>query len=105
MKEDVACQRILAEMIEFEIVTEENEDAAWNYLKRVYVLGHEEGETQPSKRKQVVQFSIDGKPMKIWDAAKHAASFYKIAPQGIHNAASGKRPTAAGFKWKYVNNK
>ena len=42
--------------------------------------------------------------MKIWDAAKHAAAFYNIAPQGIYNAASGKRPTAAGFKWKYVNN-
>ena len=102
MKEDDACKGILAEMIAFGIIEKEKKKEAFPYLKLIYGLGHDEGNTQPSKRTPVIQYSLHGEPIKIWEALKHAAAFYKISPRTIAGAIKGKWPTAAGYKWKFV---
>ena len=103
MTEDIACQRILAEMVALGIIDKEKEDAAWPYLIRIFGLGHDEGNAQPSKRKPVAQYRTDGKIVKIWPSMKAAANFYKITPQAINGVIKGRWRTAAGYKWELVN--
>ncbi len=49
-------------------------------------------------RVKVVQLSSDDEEIKVWDSADEAV---KQMGRAIGNVLSGRRPTAAGFKWKY----
>lgn len=103
MNQDTSCQRILAEMIQLKIIDSTKEDAAWPYLKRIFGLGFDEGTTQPSKRKPVLQSTRDGKPVKIHPSIKEAAHKTKLNVSTIYRALKGTFETAGGYKWKYVN--
>lgn len=54
-------------------------------------------------KKKIIQMNIEGDELKIWDAIEYAANFYKINPENISRVCSGKRVSAAGYKWRFAN--
>ena len=50
-------------------------------------------------RKRIVQISIDGIDLKIWDSVNEAETKLKI--YNISAVCKGKQETAGGYKWKY----
>lgn len=51
--------------------------------------------------RKVIQLSLEGHPIKIWDSAKEVALSLNIDPSSISKVCKGKLSTCGGFKWKY----
>ena len=55
------------------------------------------------KAVRVVQLSLDGKEIKMWDCMADITKELKIGQAHICDCCKGKRKTAGGFKWKYAD--
>lgn len=53
---------------------------------------------------QISQYSKSGEFIKTWPSSAEAERNLNIARQTITNCCKGKRKSAGGFIWKYVNN-
>lgn len=53
------------------------------------------------QKKQIIQYSLNGEMIKIWDSIADAKKKYKN--NHISECCNGKIKTAAGFIWKYKN--
>lgn len=54
------------------------------------------------RKKPIIQLSIDGAIVKVWDSAKTAGLELKCNPRNINNALKNpRRKTAYGYVWKY----
>jgi hypothetical protein len=52
--------------------------------------------------KQIFQCDLNGNVIKKWESIMECERQLNIKNQHIVRCAKGKRPTAGGFKWKYV---
>lgn len=64
-----------------------------NQLHSIYVLNH--------LRKQVVQCTVDGKAIKVWESQAKAAKALKICGGDISRCCNGIRAIAGGYKWRF----
>lgn len=64
-----------------------------NQLHSIYALDH--------SRKQIVQYTIDGKAIKVWKSLAKAAKALKICGSDISRCCNGIRATAGGYKWRF----
>ena len=64
-----------------------------NQLHSIYVLNH--------LRKRVVQCTVDGKVIKIWESQAKAAKALKICGGDISRCCNGIRAIAGGYKWRF----
>ena len=53
--------------------------------------------------KRVAQYTKDGELIKIWDCMMDAERILGIGASHISSCCKGKRKSAGGFVWKYVN--
>ena len=53
------------------------------------------------KSKKVVQLTLDGDLVKVWDSAKDAVREEGFSDSHISNCCKGKRKTHRGYKWVY----
>ena len=58
---------------------------------------------KPCEGKEIEQYSLDNKLIKVWKNSAVAGRELKIANTSIISCANNKRYTAGGFKWKYKN--
>jgi hypothetical protein len=100
-REDVA-GKILIEMTTLKIATQENEEILYAYLLQSFGAGYDHARMQSTYQKSVIQCSLDGKKIKIWESAKKAARIVKVDPSDISKCAHGKLHTAGGFKWEFL---
>lgn len=56
-----------------------------------------------SIKKPVNQYDKKGNYIKKWESIINASKELKINPSGISATCKGKRKSAGGYKWKYVN--
>lgn len=52
--------------------------------------------------KKIIQISLTGEVIKLWDCINDAAVNLEISPSGISMCARGKLKKSGGFKWSYV---
>ena len=55
-----------------------------------------------TKSKPIGQYTLDGKPIKVWQSAMEAERQAGFNHGNICNVANGKNKTAYGFIWKYA---
>lgn len=55
----------------------------------------------PKQWVPVVQFTLDNKPLKIWDSITHAQN--ELGIRHITSACCGEYKSSGGYKWKYLN--
>ena len=53
--------------------------------------------------KPVLQMTMGGEPIKVWDSLADAGRAFGVRTAHICQAAKGQRPQAYGFKWQYTN--
>ena len=75
------------------------------YIFRYVIDENQESIEQQSRRyklgkKKVVQYSLDGKYLKMYPSIRQAALELKKNPQGIYDCINGKYQSAYGYKWK-----
>lgn len=68
----------------------------WSYKKVIKFQARKHKQKKP-----VVQYSLDGKYIKIWDSAGQAARGAKCGRAAIQNCVKGKYKSAGGYLWKY----
>ena len=56
-------------------------------------------------KKPIIQKTLDGDIVEIFSSVREAANKTKITYTNIGFAANGKRLTAGGYKWEFVNSK
>lgn len=56
---------------------------------------------QSQPKKKVVQLSLDGEFIKIWNGTRETERNLKINHVGISACCKGKQKTAGGYKWMY----
>ena len=66
----------------------------WSYTK-------ENHEIVKSKTRKVVQLSIGGVEIRIWESIISASNELKILPSGISNCCAGRISNSGKYKWKY----
>jgi hypothetical protein len=108
MKQEKVAGKILVELLGEGIVSEEHEEIVYQYLMQAYAAGWLEGTKQRSNKKQVIQLSLEGKPICIYDSTLVAERRTGIANQAISLAATSKTKsnehrTAGGYRWAYVD--
>lgn len=67
----------------------------WNKTKKGY---------STTKRKPILQFSLDDVFIQEFSSCKEAAEKFNCGAENIRNAIVGRSKTAKGFIWKYKNN-
>ena len=60
--------------------------------------------SSPNKKK-VVQMSLQGQVIKVWESVNDAARSLKVSQANISDAISGKQKTCKGYRWKFYEEK
>jgi hypothetical protein len=60
-----------------------------------------EGEARPNDKKQVYQYTLDGKLVKIWESTL-ATQQEGFQQPNVRGACLGKHKSHKGFKWSYI---
>jgi hypothetical protein len=50
----------------------------------------------------VLQYSKDGKFIKMWGCQRDACREFNMNPASLHSCLVGKSKSSAGFHWKYL---
>jgi len=83
------------------------EKLCFGFIKKriswVYVIGWEEGVNQKGLKNPVIQMDEYGNMIEIHKSLTMAARKLKISKSNISEVLSGKQHTAAGFRWRKVN--
>lgn len=58
--------------------------------------------TRKSQSIKVVQLTLDGLILKVWDGFGHIQEELGFNKSNIHKCCSGKKPSMYGYKWSYV---
>ena len=110
MKQEKVAGKVLMEMLDRKIFDEMFDREVWYYLMMVFSAGFDEGRRFRANKKPVIQLSLTGDYINMFDSAAEAARSTGIQHSEIARCASGKKRdsgwgalTAGGFKWKYVN--
>lgn len=84
------------------IQTKEEEYLIRFYFNLLCAIGFDEGRKQAAHRKQVAQFTMDDKFLKIYSSITEAANAVDRGKTAILKAAQGKTEYCGGYKWKYI---
>jgi hypothetical protein len=61
--------------------------------------------TTRKMRKPVVQLSIEGKPLYLYESLTFASLKTLALPESINKVCNGKQKTARGFKWDWYDDR
>lgn len=83
----------------------ESENSKHSYVvlkRRISGCFATNGKDHPKSRR-ILQMSLDGKALRVWDCIKHAALAIKGDSSSLTKACRGKKKTAYGYIWEYSN--
>jgi hypothetical protein len=104
MKQEDVAGKILAELLELKIANTENDWILYHFLMQTYAAGYDSARFERTNQRAVVQYSLDGEFIDVFDSASQAQRKTGIDHSDIIKCAKGKRQTAGKiFQWKYVN--
>lgn len=103
MKQDTVAGKILIDLTELGIATEDNEWILYNYLMQAYATGFDGARLQSTYQKPVAQYNLEGRMIGIFDNAAVASRKTGTDHSDIIKCTKGKAHTAGGFKWESIN--
>ena len=77
----------------------------WCTVKENNNHGTRNARIAETKSKPVVQYTLNGELIKVWSSAAEAERRAGFDHSTISKVANGKRKTAYGFRWKYIERK
>lgn len=104
MKQDEVGGKILLELLERGIIQDEHQEIVFDYLIQAYAAGHDAGRQLRSYTKPVVQLSLKGDVIDIFESVQDAVRKTGLNKSNIANCARGRKGclTAGGFRWQYI---
>lgn len=71
----------------------------WNYGGKI--SEEHKNKLTKSLNKKIIQYSIDGKLIKIWDGIRIAGRALNLDSSGLSKCCNGKYNSYGGFKWEH----
>lgn len=107
MDQDTVAWKVLKELIDFGFCDQKDEEVVWEYLNQVYGAGYDHGWGLHTKRQHnrsisIIQMTLDGNFLKMWDSAAEAGRGTGIDRSSITTCLKKRSKTSGGFKWKYA---
>lgn len=96
-------QRILTELVTAEVITDDNHNLVKMYLQQAYGAGFDMARRLAHPGKMIIQCSMEGKPIKVWENASIASYALRVHSPSIRKCANGKMKSSGGFRWKFLN--
>ena len=59
--------------------------------------------TQGDRRRRIIQYSVEGSPIKVWDSVTEAANTVHVSPTHISRVCRGIPTIYRGYKWRYYD--
>ena len=103
MKQQEVTERIMRVLIKNDLVDPENYDAIFPFIQQAYGAGYDQGRTFREHRRAVVQLSLDGKKLEVHESLVIAAKKCRTGRCDIGKVCRGKRKSAGGYKWIYLD--
>jgi hypothetical protein len=103
MKQDTAVDMAMREMLKFGWIDPANYNSIKPYAEWLVGIGFDIGRKAHVTPKPVVQLSLDGKELKVYESVKVASNKTGVFRRDITKVISGKRKSAGGYKWRFVN--
>jgi uncharacterized ubiquitin-like protein YukD len=103
MKQEEVTERIIRIMLDQRLINEEDVDIVASFLLQAYAAGYDLGLKRQQKGKAVVQLTLEGKKIHIYNSTLQAADAVGAHYDNIRQAARGVQQTAKGYKWKYLS--
>lgn len=95
----------IAEGTEIYFITDLTFNKCFERVIQDFNLNYVPQQTPPKprgiKKRPILQYSLDGKFIKEWEAISYASKDLGINPGNIANVAKGVTKTAGGFLWRY----
>ena len=60
-------------------------------------------QNQGDRRRRVIQFSIDGQPIQLWNSVAEAADAIHGSTDNISQACQGRLPIYVNYQWRYYD--
>ena len=102
MKQDKTAELIMADLVKNDLVSPENYDAVFPFIEQAYGVGYDKGRSMHVVKKPIVQLNPFGMKIAVFESASVAANKCGVAHSSISNVTSGRRKTAGGYKWIYL---
>ena len=103
MKQNTVAKKITEIMIKKEIIDKKHYSATFTLIQQVYAIGVDTGRFLHIIERPTMQMDLNGRKIKIFDSAIIASRKLEINQGSISAASDGRRKTAGGFKWKYID--
>ena len=103
MKQEEVTERIMRVLVKNDLIDPENYDTIAPFFDQAYSAGHDEGRTFREHRRPVVQLSLDGKKIAVHESIMIAARKMGTGHGDLIKVCQGKRLTAKGYKWEYLD--
>lgn len=103
MNQDITVRKAIHEMVWLGLVRVEDSDIITPLIARVYGIGFDTGRISHIQRRPVIQLSLTGKKLEVFDSIKVASNKTGTFTRDIAKVANGKRKTANGFKWRFLD--
>jgi len=73
-------------------------------IEMAYGYGFDKGRMSINapKQKKIVQYTLDGSPVKLWKSLSEAADALNIDRSQLSKVARGVLKTAGGYRWEYA---
>ena len=103
---EISCEKLATELIsELDRTNDWNEK--WNLIKQklmmVSDISFKEGRKLTGGKKcKVIQKTLDGNPIMLFNSATEAQGVTGIGFYNILRACKGQRKTAGGYKWAFA---
>ena len=103
MKQEAVTERIMRILVGQKLIKEEDYNTIAPFFDQAYAAGFELARKLRMTGKEIVQLSLDGKKIEVYESALVASRKVGAHPDNIRQAARGDSHTAKGFKWKYLD--
>jgi hypothetical protein len=103
MKQEQVTERIMRVLVQQNLIDPKDYDVIAPFFDQAYAAGHIEGGLQYHKRRPVVQLSVCGKKLAVFESCMIAARKLDTTKDLISKAALGKIETTGGYKWRYLD--
>ena len=103
MKQDAAASKATELLLDTEIINIKDYNFVFTLAQQLFAIGYDAGRPLRNKERAVLQQDRNNNNIKVHDSASIASRRLNINKGSIAAAAAGKRRTAGGYCWKYVD--
>lgn len=103
MKQETMVEGIVTELMKDNLIDPEKSEQIAFYLFMAFGIGYDQGRMAHIQLRPVVQLTMEGKEIQIFESIKVASNKTGTFTRDIAKVANGKRKAARGYRWRFLD--